>query len=75
LAVSRPFGRRHVKGVALVRWLVTAWLVIVASILCVFGYWWGASLFAVAGLVGWLAYEMPRWSPVIDAWENERHLG
>jgi hypothetical protein len=72
LGVSRPFGRRHVTGVAVTRWLVAIWLAILGSIFCASGYWWGASLFAVAGLVGWLAYEMPRWSPVLDALHKER---
>jgi signal transduction histidine kinase len=56
--------------VALVRWLVAAWLLILGSIFCASGHWWGASLFPAAGLVGWLAYAMPRWAPVLDALQN-----
>ena len=67
---STRFGRRHVRGVAIVRWLVAIWLVVLGSIFCATGHWWGASLFVVAGLVGWLAFEMPRWKPVFDTWQN-----
>ena len=68
--MSRPFGRRHVKGVAAIRWIVAIWLTILASIFCALGQWWGVSLIAVAILVGWLAYQMPRWSPMLDALQN-----
>jgi signal transduction histidine kinase len=64
------FGWRHVKGVALIRLLVAIWLVILGSIFCASGRWWGALLFAVAGLVGWLAYQMPRWKLALDAVRN-----
>jgi signal transduction histidine kinase len=64
------FGWRHVKGVAVVRLLVAIWLVILGSIFCASGHWWGAFLFVAAGLVGWLAYQMPRWKLVLDAWQN-----
>ena len=63
------FGWRHVKRVAVIRWLVAAWLVILASIFCVSGQWWGALLFLAAGLNGWLAYQMPRWKRALDAEE------
>ena len=70
--VSRPFGRRHVKGVAAIRWIVAIWLTILAAIFCALGQWWGVSLIAVAILVGWLAYQMPRYAPMLDALQNER---
>ena len=69
--VSRPFGRRHPTGVAVTRWLVASWLVLLGTIFCASGQWWGVILFALAGLVGWLAYQMPRWSPEIDARQRE----
>jgi len=62
---------RHVNGIAATRALVALWLVILGTILCAYGYWWGAFLFVVAGLVGWLAYEMPRWKRALDS-ENGR---
>jgi len=62
---------RHVKGIAAIRVLVALWLIILGAILCGYGYWWGASLFVAAGLVGWLAYQMPRWKLALDA-ENGR---
>ena len=64
------FGWRHVKGVALIRLLVAIWLVILGSVFCASGHWWGAFLFAAAALVGWLAYQMPRWKRALDAVQN-----
>jgi signal transduction histidine kinase len=61
------FGWRHVKGVAVVRFLVAIWLVILASIFCASGEWWGALLYGAAALVGFLAYQMPRWKLALDA--------
>jgi fatty acid desaturase len=69
--ISTEFGRRHVKGVAITRLLVAIWLVILASIFCASGHWWGALLFVAAALVGSLAYLMPRWAAALDA-ENAR---
>jgi hypothetical protein len=67
--ISTDFGLRHVRGVAVTRLLVTVWLVILGSFFCVLGhwYWLGALLFAPAALNGWLAYQMPRWKPALDA--------
>jgi hypothetical protein len=62
---------RHVRGIAAIRALVALWLAFLGSILCAYGYWWGASFFVAAGLVGWLAYRMPRWKRALDA-DNER---
>jgi len=64
------FGWRHVKGVALIRLLVAIWLLALGSFFCASGRWWGASLFAAAGLLGWLAYQMPRWKLALDAARN-----
>jgi signal transduction histidine kinase len=64
------FGWRHVKGVALIRLLVAIWLVILGSVFCASGRWWGAFLFVAAALVGWLAYQMPRWKRALDAVQN-----
>jgi apolipoprotein N-acyltransferase len=61
------FEWRHVKGVAVIRALVALWLVALGSIAFAEGYWWGAFLYVVAGLVGWLAYRMPRWKLALDA--------
>ena len=61
------FGWRHVKGVAVIRLLVAIWLVILGSFMCASGQWWGAFLFAAAAVVGWLAYQMPRWKLALDA--------
>jgi len=58
---------RHVKGIAAIRVVVALWLLFLGAILCAYGYWWGASLFVVAGLIGWLAYQMPQWKLTLDA--------
>jgi hypothetical protein len=54
------WGRCHPQGVTLIRLLAATWLVILGSIFCALGQWWGACFFALAGLVGWLAYKLPR---------------
>jgi hypothetical protein len=64
---ATQFGWRHVKRVAVIRLLVAIWLVILGSIFCALGHWWGALLFVPAGLVGWLAYQVPRWKRALDA--------
>jgi signal transduction histidine kinase len=64
---TTQFGWRHVNGIAVIRFLVAVWLVCLGAIFCTFGYWWGAFLFVAAGLVGWLAYQMPRWKLALDA--------
>ena len=64
------FGWRHVKGAAVIRLLAAIWLVILGSIFCASGHWWGALLFVAAGVVGWLAYQMPRWKLALDALQN-----
>jgi hypothetical protein len=67
--------RRHVRHVALIRLLVATWLVILGSVFCASGHWWGALLFAGAGLHGWLAYKMPRSKRALDAGQNVPNLG
>jgi hypothetical protein len=66
------FGWRHVKVVAIIRSLVALWLVILGSVFCASGRWWGAWLFVAAGVVGWLAYQMPRWKLALDAEQDPR---
>ncbi|MGD0985690.1 MAG: hypothetical protein ABSA65_18045 [Acidimicrobiales bacterium] len=58
---------RHVKVIVGVRAVVAVWLLVLGSILCAYGYWWGALLFLAAGLQGWVAYQMPRWKLALDA--------
>jgi len=60
------FGARHVKGVALTRWVAAVCFVVAAVVLLAFGYWWGALFFVAAGLNGALAYLVPRWNPLRD---------
>jgi Na+/H+-translocating membrane pyrophosphatase len=67
---TTQFGWRHVNGIAVIRFLVAVWLVCLGAIYCAFGYWWGVLLFAAAGLVGWLSYQMPRWKSALDAERN-----
>lgn len=47
-----------------VRACVAPWPIIPGIILCTCGYRRGALLLVAAGLVGWLAYQMPRWKRV-----------
>ncbi|HEY0936602.1 MAG TPA: hypothetical protein VGD91_23070 [Trebonia sp.] len=65
--------RPPAKIVARLRILVAVWLVILGSVFCASGHWWGACYFAGAGLVGWLAYQMPRWKLSRDAGPNGLH--
>jgi hypothetical protein len=58
---------RHVKLISGVRAVVALWLVVLGTILCAYGYWWGLFLFVAAGLVGSLVYQMPRWKLALDA--------
>ena len=57
------FGARHVKGVAVSRWVAAVCFVIAAAVLLAFGQWWGALFFVAAALNGSLAYLVPRWNP------------
>ena len=52
------FAYRHPRTCASVKSAVGIWLVILGGILCSFGYWWGASLFVVAALPFWVAYQL-----------------
>jgi hypothetical protein len=56
------FGARHVKGVAVSRWVAAVCFVIAAALLLAFGHWWGALFFVAAALNGSLAYLVPRWN-------------
>jgi signal transduction histidine kinase len=64
------FGARHVKGVAITRWVVAACSVIAAVVLLAFGQWWGWPFFVAAGANGSLAYLVPRWNLFRDAPKN-----
>ena len=64
------FGARHVKGVAVSRWIAAVCFVIAGVLLLAFGHWWGALFFLAAGLNGSLAYLVPRWNLLRDAPKN-----
>ena len=66
------FGARHVKGVAVSRWIAAVCFVVAAALLLAFGHWWGALFFVAAGLNGSLAYLVPRWNPRRDAPNNAK---
>ena len=66
------FGARHVKGVAMSRWVAAVCFVIAGAFLLAFGHWWGALFFLAAGLNGSLAYLVPRWNPRRDAPSNAK---
>ncbi len=64
------FGARHVRGVAVTRWVAAVCFVVCGAVLLAFGQWWGVFLFAAAGLNGSLAYLVPRWNLLRDAPKN-----
>ncbi len=64
------FGARHVKGVAVARWVAAVGFVAWGVVLLAIGQWWGVFLFAPAGLNGSLAYLVPRWNLLRDAPKN-----
>jgi hypothetical protein len=66
------FGARHIKGVAITRWVAAVCLVAAGAVLLAFGQWWGLVLFAGAGLNGLFAYLVPRWNLPRDAPKNAK---
>jgi signal transduction histidine kinase len=54
----RPAAYRHPKAWGGVCSAVGLWLLFLGVILCSFGFWWGASLIAVAALELWIAYRL-----------------
>jgi hypothetical protein len=57
------FGARHVKGVAVSRWVAALCFVIAGALVVAFGHWWGLVFFVAAVLNGSLAYLVPHWNP------------
>ena len=66
------FGARHVKGVAVSRWVAAVCFVIAGALVMAFGHWWGLVFFVAAGLNGTLAYLVPRWNLLRDAPKNAK---
>jgi len=64
------FGARHVKGIAVSRWVAAACFVVAAVVLLALGYGLGALFFLPAILNGSLAYLVPRWNLLRDAPKN-----
>jgi signal transduction histidine kinase len=54
----RPAAYRHPKAWGGVCLAVGLWLLVLGIILCSYGFWWGASLIAVAALELWIAYRL-----------------
>jgi len=54
----RPAAYRHPKAWGGVCMAVGLWLFVLGVILCSYGFWWGASLMAVAALELWVAYRL-----------------
>jgi signal transduction histidine kinase len=54
----RPAAYRHPKAWGGVCLAVSIWLFSLGFILCAYGFWWGASLIAVAALELWIAYRL-----------------
>jgi hypothetical protein len=57
------FGARHVKGVAVSRWIAALCFVIAGALVVAFGHWWGLVFFVAAAVNGSLAYLVPHWNP------------
>jgi hypothetical protein len=70
--IFTAFGARHVKGVAVSRWIAAVCFVVSGALLLAFGQWWGVLLFAAAGLNGSLAYLVPRWNVPRDVPNNTK---
>jgi hypothetical protein len=66
------FGARHVKGVAVSRWVAAVCFVIAGALVVAFGHWWGLVFFVAAVLNGSLAYLVPRWNPRRNAPNNAK---
>ena len=61
------FGARHVRGVAVTRWVAAFCFVVAATALLATGHWWGVVFVVAAGLNGTLAYLVPHWNPSPDS--------
>ena len=64
------FGARHIKGVAVSRWVAAVCFAIAGVLVVAFGHWWGLVFFVAAALNGSLAYLVPRWNLLRDAPKN-----
>ena len=64
------FGARHIKGVAVSRWVAAVCFVIAGALVVAFDHWWGLVFFVAAVLNGSLAYLVPRWNLLRDAPKN-----
>ncbi len=70
------FGARHVKGVAVSRWVAAVCFVIAAALLLAFGHWWGRVFFLVAaGLNGYARLPGPALEPAAGCSEERQALG
>jgi signal transduction histidine kinase len=54
----RRYVYRHPRAWGSVCLAAGSWLVILGTILCVYGFWWGAGLIAVGALELWIAYRL-----------------
>jgi signal transduction histidine kinase len=54
----RPAAYRHPKAWGGACVAVGLWLLVLGVLLCAYGFWWGASLIAVAALELWVAYRL-----------------
>ena len=64
------FGARHVKGVAISRWVAAVCFMVGAGVLLALGQWWGVVFLVAAGLNGSLAYLVPHWNTPRDVPNN-----
>jgi hypothetical protein len=64
------FGARHVKGVAISRWVAAVCFMVGGAVLLALGQWWGVIFLVAAGLNGSLAYLVPHWNTPRDVPNN-----
>ena len=54
----RPYVYRHPRAWGSVCLAAGSWICILGTILCAYGFWWGAGLIAVGALELWIAYRL-----------------
>jgi hypothetical protein len=54
----RPLVYRHPRAWGSVCLAAGSWVFVLGTILCAYGFWWGASLMAVAALELWIGYRL-----------------
>ena len=59
----RRWVYRHPKAWSAVCFVAGTWLVILGTILCAYGFWWGAGLIAIGAFESWIGYRLQHTVP------------